>query len=295
MVPEMLNYMSITLNPTIILLKSQEETLKNKLNKNEKKLLELFSSEINNSKRIEESIILKTLLEKHTISFTELKQNVFRDYGYNTTDKTIVSCIRNINFEFITENYKKKLTPVKEIYNLNILLVDHDVVTFHPSFKQILNNLIFSEFFKDDIEYSIKTFNRLFDQNKFYNGFVYYRKYSRKDVFRILNWEQNPLAQNVGGYIISRDNANCPIFVNYHKAENISSSTKYEDEFINNSEFEWMSKSKRTLNSPDVKTIINHKAGLRIPLFIKKSNDEGAEFYFMGDITPIETPMGRQP
>jgi hypothetical protein len=26
----------------------------------------------------------------------------------------------------------------------------------------------------------------------------------------------------------------------------------------------------------------------RLPLFIKKSNDEGLEFYFMGDITPID-------
>lgn len=49
-----------------------------------------------------------------------------------------------------------------------------------------------------------------------------------------------------------------------------------------------MSKSKRTLNSPDVKTIMNYKEGLRLPLFIKKSNDEGTEFYYMGDVTPID-------
>ena len=27
---------------------------------------------------------------------------------------------------------------------------------------------------------------------------------------------------------------------------------------------------------------------LRLPLFIKKSNDEGAAFYFMGDVVPIQ-------
>ena len=107
-------------------------------------------------------------------------------------------------------------------------------------------------------------------------------------MFRILNWGQNPLAQNVGGYIISADRTNCPIFVTYKKDENISNSTKYEDRFINNSEFEWVSKSKRTLNSPDVKAIINYGTGLRLPLFIKKSNDEGVEFYYMGDVTPME-------
>lgn len=267
---------------------SQEETLKDNLNKNEKKLLELFSSEINNSKRIEECIILKSLQEKNSVSFKEIKDIVLRDYGYDTSNETIESCIRNINFEFITENYKKKRTSVKEIYNINVLILDQDIITFHPAFKQVLNIMIFSIFFKDNIEYSIKTFNRLFELEKFSNGFVYYRKYSRKDVFRILNWKQNPLAQNVGGYIISKDKSNCPIFVTYDKAENISNSIKYEDEFINNSEFEWMSKSKRSLKSPDVKTIMNYKTGLRIPLFIQKSNDEGAEFYYMGDITPIE-------
>ena len=49
-----------------------------------------------------------------------------------------------------------------------------------------------------------------------------------------------------------------------------------------------MSKSKRTLASPDVKAIMNYKDGLRLPLFIKKNNDEGLDFYYMGDITPIE-------
>ena len=132
-------------------------------------------------------------------------------------------------------------------------------------------------------------FDSQFSRSKFFGGFVLYRKYSRKDVFRILNWDKNPLAQNVGGYIISSDKTNCPIFVNYHKDENISSTSKYEDGFINPTDFEWMSKSKRTLQSPDVQAIINYKElGLRLPLFIKKSNDEGNDFYYMGDVTPIE-------
>lgn len=119
----------------------------------------------------------------------------------------------------------------------------------------------------------------------FFNGFQLYKKYSRKDVFRILNWSQNPIAQNVGGYIISKDGSNCPIFVNYHKADDISESTKYEDYFINQYEFNWMSKSQRTLNSKDIKSIINYKSGLRLPLFIKKDKNE-IDFYYMGDVVP---------
>jgi hypothetical protein len=71
-----------------------------------------------------------------------------------------------------------------------------------------------------------------------------------------------------------------------NKEENISSTTKYEDEFLSNLEFQWMSKSNRTLMSNDVVAIRNHENGLRIPLFVKKSNDEGTEFYYLGDVTP---------
>ena len=267
---------------------TQEEIFENQIDPNEKKLLELFSNEINNSKRIEESIILRMLIEMKSLSIEEVKAKIRNEYYYETTEKTILSCIRNICFEFITENYEMKLIPVRDIYKLEILQFDKNVIKFHPSFEKTLNNLTFLKFFKDTIDYSTKTFDQLFIRDKFYDGFVLYRKYSRKDVFRILNWKQNPLAQNVGGYIISTDKSNCPIFVNYHKADNISNSTKYEDGFIDNTEFKWMSKSKRTLNSPDVMTIMNYKRGLRIPLFIKKSNDEGTEFYFMGDVTPKE-------
>ena len=49
-----------------------------------------------------------------------------------------------------------------------------------------------------------------------------------------------------------------------------------------------MTKSNRTLESREVKVIREYKNGLRIPLFIKKSNDEGKDFYYMGEMEPIE-------
>jgi hypothetical protein len=68
---------------------------------------------------------------------------------------------------------------------------------------------------------------------------LYFIENTRKDVFRILNASENPVAQNVGGYLVSLDNTHCPIFVNYHKEDDISES-KYEDRFVNNKEFDWI-------------------------------------------------------
>ena len=110
-------------------------------------------------------------------------------------------------------------------------------------------------------------------------------------MFRILNVSENPVAQNVGGYLVSPDNSHCPIFVNYHKEDNISESTKYEDEFVNNKEFDWMSKSNRKISSKDVQSILGQNGEIRLPLFIKKNNDEGKDFYYMGGVSPEQNKV----
>ena len=254
----------------------------------DRKLLELFSIEINNSKRVEESIILGELLRNDSIDIVFLKSLIMREYGYQLNDETITSCVDNINFKFVRESRDGKKVTVHELYDINAVEIVGDEIVVGATISSRKGDSIFNKFLIDSINNSISMFDKLYDANKMIDGFVLYRKYSRKDVFRILNWKENPIPQNVGGYIVSKDKTNCPIFVNYHKEEDISSTTKYEDGFINNTEFEWMSKSNRKLNSPDVKSIINFNEGLRLPLFIKKSNDEGTEFYYMGDVTPIE-------
>jgi len=263
-----------------------EDSLKGQLGSKEIKLLELFANEINNSKRVEESVILKMLLNHKILDTSELKSFIQNEYGYSVQEETINSCVKNLNFTFIKEIKDNKAITVQEKYDIHVIEKSETKLSFDPEFATLLLNPIFYDFLQDNINYSIREYNRTYHKDKFDNGFVYYRKYSRKDVFRILNWDDNPIAQNVGGYMISRDKTNCPIFVTYHKDENISSTTKYEDGFLSNIEFEWMSKSKRNLKSPDVQTILNAENNVRLPLFIQKSNDEGIEFYYMGDIIP---------
>jgi superfamily II DNA or RNA helicase/HKD family nuclease/SOS-response transcriptional repressor LexA len=250
------------------------------------KLLELFSKEINNSKRIEESIILKELIENDTFSSNKLISYLHKNYGYSITEETIISCVANINFEFIREKKDGKLLAVKDVYNIEVISYKNGNFMFVDDFKQLLEQSQLKLYLLDSIKYSIYRFNQNFDLAKWDDGFVLYQKYARKDVFRILNVKENPVAQNVGGYLVSPDNKHCPIFVNYHKEEDISESTKYEDEFVNNKEFDWMSKSKRTIKSNDVQSILGNKGKIRLPLFIKKSNDEGLEFYYMGSVSP---------
>jgi superfamily II DNA or RNA helicase/HKD family nuclease len=266
--------------------KYKVEKIKPSLSKQQIKLLELFSKEINNSKRVEESLIIKLLIESKELTVQKLKDFVQDQYQYTITDDTIKSCVNNLNFEFVREKKDGKMLSAKEIYNLDVLQIEQGKFVFSSNFIQHLNQDEFKQHLLDSTEYSIYEFNRLFDAKNWQKGFVLYRKYSRKDVFRILNVSENPVAQNVGGYLVSPDNSHCPIFVNYHKEEHISESTKYEDQFVNNKEFDWMSKSNRTLSSNDVQSILGQNGPIRLPLFIKKNNDEGMDFYYMGEVFP---------
>ena len=266
-----------------------QEDFNGRINEKQKKLLELFSNEINNSKRIEETILLKNLILNESVDLNEFKTQIKNKYAYILSDTTLNSCVRNLNFEFVTENKDKKLKSAREIYGIKIVRKEDGKLIIEKDFLSLLKQDVFKDFLLDNIAFALKTYDAKHKPPKFIDGFELYQKYTRKDVFRILNWAQNPLAQNVGGYIIASDKSNCPIFVNYKKNENISSTTKYEDKFVSPSKFEWMSKNKRRLTSPDVIAIRNAISNnTRLPLFIKKSNDEGLEFYFMGDVTPID-------
>jgi len=252
-------------------------------------LLGYLSKEINNGQRLEESLILQTIIEKGKISDKDFCLLVHDNFGYTPSKDTIVSAVHNLNLKFVTEKYNGKLISIGKFNQYKNVEYVNGVLTLGQTLLKHIDNDIFKKFLNDSIEYSIFSFNEKHKIENFVNGFQRYKKYSRKDVFRILNWKENPVAQNVGGYMVSKNKENCPIFVNYHKEDDISDTTKYEDHFTSQHQFSWMSKSKRSLSSPDVKAIQNsNKTKMRLPLFIKKNNDEGLSFYYMGDLKAIE-------
>jgi hypothetical protein len=97
------------------------------------KLLELFSMEINNAKRVEESLILKILIESGELSVNELKEIILKKYNYSISEFTINSCVSNLNFEFVRKEQK-------------IIFVKNNSFHFHLEFIGILNNSSFKRF-----------------------------------------------------------------------------------------------------------------------------------------------------
>jgi hypothetical protein len=251
---------------------SQETALFLKLNAPQKTYLELVSMEIANAKRIEEVVILKSILKHSEIDISNLKTTMQNEYEIVLSDATVDSCIRNINFDFIRKSQR-------------IIQRNGSKLTFEFEFNKLLNNDVFIHYLEDVLDYAEKKFKKQFSIDKFIDGFILYKKYSRKDVCRILNWGFNEEA-TLFGYKIN--NNTCPIFVNYHKEDGIAATTNFPEKFNNNNEFLWFTKPKRKLTSKDVQTIKNYRNHLRFPFFVKKSNGEGGDFYYMGDVTPIE-------
>ncbi|WP_282069378.1 DUF3427 domain-containing protein [Olleya namhaensis] len=246
-----------------------DKTFDKPLDKKHSELLELFSKEINNAKRIEESLILKELLKNQELSISKLKEIIFNKYQYKPSAKTIESCILNINFSFVRKEEK-------------VIFLEKNIFKFHNDFIKILSNETFKEFLLDSVYYSIYTFNKNFSKDYYKDGLLLFNKYSRKDVCRVLNWE-NDISSTVYGY--RTRNEITPCFVTYHKSDDIEDTIKYNDYFISPSIFAWESRSNRKLSSNEIKNVIHSK---RILLFVKKEDAEGTDFYFMGDASIIK-------
>ncbi len=246
-----------------------EEDYRLSLNNQELKLLEFFNLEINNAKRAEESIILLELINNAEITVSELKQTILQRFAYELSEYTIASCIINLNFKFIRQDYK-------------IVKREGDVLKIDRDLTQAISNPIFKRFLVDSTLYAIKSFEGFYSRENFVGGLLRYRKYGRKDVCRILNWPID-VSSTVYGY--RTNNGITPCFVTYHKSNEISETTNYNDHFINQSTFAWESRSQRRVESPEIQSVINSE---RILLFVKKEDGEGTDFYFIGDCEVID-------
>ena len=229
-------------------------------------LLELFTLNINNGKRVEESLLLRRLLEVGHLNEIDFINEVQSLYDYVIDEETIESLLININFNFIKKDYDN-------------IRIENGIFSLGNDLKSALSNDTFNKFFADSVDYSIATFNENFSAEQYVNGLIRYNKYSRKDVCRLLNWEQD-ISSTVYGY--RTKNGVTPCFVTYHKSDELEGDINYNDHFINPSEFAWESRSNRKLSSAEIKNVIESK---RILLFVKKEDGEGTDFYYLGDVS----------
>lgn len=264
-------------------IKKVETDSTQELNDTEMRLLEFYSKEVFNVKRIDEAVLLSLLVAKGRTSLSELNDIVHHNFRYVINDKTAKSIVNLLNGSFLKEADAKKY-KIKE--NITVVKEKEELWFFlSEEYSRLLKGETINSYINDVIRYSFYKYKSIYENRKFQNGFLLYEKYSRKDVCRILNWDKDE-SSTVYGYRIKNDT--CPIFVTYRKSDEIAGSTKYEDRFINSACFSWMTRNRVTLGSSEVVKLKSHKEdNLRISLFIKKSDGEGSDFYYMGEVVPI--------
>ncbi len=250
------------------------------MNLSKLRLLEFYSKEILNGKRVEEVIILALLVAKGQATKSEVQQIILKNFGFQASEETLQSAVHCLNGSFLTKADRKK-------YGINPnITVEDDTFRMEGEYLTVLTETVFYDCLNDMIKYAFRRFQLDFEAGRYRDGFLLYQKYSRKDACRILNWEKD-VSSIVYGYKI--ENNTCPIFVTYEKKEDIRDGTKYEDRFVNAQLFSWQTKHDRKLTSKDVVSLqAANNTGMRILLFVKKSDGEGSDFYYMGDLAPAE-------
>ncbi|MDE5698432.1 MAG: DEAD/DEAH box helicase [Lachnospiraceae bacterium] len=251
------------------------------LTENENVTLEFLSQNVASGKRIYELLMLKQFLDYGELRKEEIEAFLREEYHKDFSEESYESSLNVLSGGFMnTQSEKKKYADI-------------NIVEYSPSrtysrlysYNQGVKQLPIYQQLSDLIQLGLCRYRDIYSENQDEMGLALYQKYSRKDVCRILNWERDD-SSTVYGYKIK--NGSCPIFVTYEKKDNIASSTKYEDVFLANNLFSWMTRSRVSLDSDETQKLIHYKEnGLKILLFIKKSDGEGSDFYYMGLAEPI--------
>ncbi|WP_087972057.1 DUF3427 domain-containing protein [Oceanobacillus rekensis] len=254
------------------LLKVKEEVPS--LNTYENSVLTMLSIEILPGKRKHELILLDQLI-RHTKITKRDYLHLLEDSNCIVDQVTLQSVHRILSLSFFSQNDQKKYgaEPIVEFEGGNY--------SFNSKIKESLEN---NRNFKHLVEDVIRTG---MEKSKKYNTdktLTLYEKYSRKDSCKLLNWD-NDESSTMYGY--KPKHQTCPVFVTYHKNNEVEASVDYGDEFISPELFKWYTRSNRTLQSSEVQKIIHaEENNLDIHLFVKKDDDEGTGFYYMGEVKP---------
>ena len=256
-----------------------EKKFKIRLNMNEEKMIEFISKKIANGKRIHELELLNILNDESDNLLEKLQKKINVKYGFYLDEQTKRSIVNVLTNNFASGSGKKT-------YKECIFIEENDNdYRISKNFDEMLKNKDFKNMFNELIQFGISRYKQNYSEKYKDTQFTIYQKYTYEDVCRLLNWKNNEVPLNIGGYKYDRDTKTFPVFINYDKNEEINDTIKYEDHFENSNKLIAISKSGRTILSEDVQNFINAKErGIKVELFVRKNKEDkiSKEFYYLG-------------
>ena len=250
------------------------------LTNQEEIIIEYFSKKLIAYKRIHELEMLRMLIsrENRLLQYQKLLQE---KYHVGMNEQVEKSVIRNLKNQFPKEEERRKYSDCD--------LVEKNTdgsYSLSSKFQKALLNKNFRQMILELLDFGIEQWKEKYGQIYRDTNFTLYQKYTYEDVCRLLNWNKNLNAQNIGGYYYDSDTKTLPVFINYHKAED---AIAYEDRFVSEGHLIALSKHPRKITSSDAVHIYKQSEedkNNRIFLFVRKNKDdnEAKEFYFLGEI-----------
>ncbi len=258
-----------------------------RLSDDEANVIEFISKKLANGKRIQELKLLRRILAySKGISKMGLFQGLSEDM--KQLDKKL-SRVQKENIANIMTNEFPAGSGKKTYEKCVFIKQSNDDYIPTTSIMEMLDNIDFYSMVDELIEFGISRYDRDYKYGYKGSDLVLYQKYTYEDVCRLLNWENNEVPLNIGGYKYDKKTRTFPVFINYDKADDISATTKYEDHFISNRKLVAISKSGRSIESEDVQNFLkSEERGIRVELFVRKNKDDkiSKEFYYLGTMKP---------
>ncbi|MGO1497615.1 DEAD/DEAH box helicase [Agrococcus casei] len=250
----------------------------------ESKYLQFLSNEVLPAKRLHDLVLLRLLLAGETLTSDQVAER-FEEQEIDSSPASVASAINVLALGFNSTDAELKkygqgvavVEPEGSVRLNESFRRSYDTTS---AFKTAVDDLIFTGLELIEARYDT---DRPFTEGKFYG---------RKDACRSLLWPKNVQA-TIYGYKVHRTTQTCPIFVTLHKAEDVSASTAYEDALLDPSTMLWFTRSRRTLQSDEVRAITSNSVDLHV--FAKKDDAEGSDFYYLGQahaVSPEQTTMG---
>lgn len=259
-----------------------------RLSEKEEKVIEFVSKKLANGKRIQELQLLKRMLAYAKEAprkglFVGLAEDM-KKYGKNVSQDQKENLVNVMTNEFPAGTGKKAYSQC--------IFIEKEGADYKPT-ESFMNMALHKEFYDildELVDFGISRYKREYRVSYGETDLVLYQKYTYEDVCRLLNWEQNEVPLNIGGYKYDKKTKTFPVFINYDKSDDISDTTKYEDHFVQGvrDRLIAISKSGRSLQSEDVQNFLKAKErGIQVELFVRKNKDDkiSKEFYYLGHMT----------
>ena len=186
-----------------------------RLTSQQEKFVEYISRKFASGKRVHELELLNQVLRYKTGIFARLQKRLEDKYKISVSEKTRVNIKNIMTNEFTSGSGKGTYSECIFIEK------DGEDYRISETFEKALGDNNFYLIVKEIIDFGLDRYKKNYSKRYMDTNLQLYQKYTYEDVCRLLEWEKGEVALNIGGYRYDKRTKTYPVFINYHKDQEI--------------------------------------------------------------------------